>query len=384
MARHSYVRVRKLHDASGFADYISNDSRQEHLLGTAQYVDAKYLDMFPNGDYWKDLAKYNRLAHSKSSMANDGECVEAREIVFAYPEEFYGAFDPNELNEHMCQLFMAKYKVSVLGAIHLSEKNEEEGTFRNLHTHLVFSERKFTGDIKPTKRNLWRDEAGRLITQQQAEELGKSYFIPKGSIDPFQKGGWTNKDNHLKSREFTNEVKLLFTEEINRLAEGAGLNIQPLEVFDPNGIYLPTTKLGKNSNPELLDNVRASNELVRMHNEFVDGVLYETQFQPDRQREFIVKAQEVTKEFKQEKKRVFSEGKYDPKLKWTFRMDGWLNLYRRSSDKLSNWVKENVSGLYGRAFCFLEDINHFDGQSFVKSLKNGLDETLKRSSGRDR
>ena len=182
----------------------------------------------------------------------------------------------------------------------------------------------------------------------------------------------------------TNEVKVLFTEEINRLAKEAGLNIQPLEVFDPNGIYLPTTKLGKNSNPELLDNIRASNELVRMHNEFVDGVLYETQFQPDRQREFIVKAQEVTKEFKQEKKRVFSEGKYDPKLKWTFRMDGWLNLYRRSSDKLSNWVKENVSGLYGMAFRFLEDINHFDGQSFVKSLKNGLDETLKRSSGRDR
>ena len=177
---------------------------------------------------------------------------------------------------------------------------------------------------------------------------------------------------------------MLFTEEINRLAKEAGLNIQPLEVFDPNGIYLPTTKLGKNSNPELLDNIRASNELVRMHNEFVDGVIYETQFQPDRQREFIVKAQEVTKEFKQEKKRVFSEGKYDSKLKWTFRMDGWLNLYRRSSDQLSNWVKENVSRVYGMAFRFLEDITHFDGQTFVKSLKNGLNEALKHSSGRDR
>lgn len=234
MVRHSYVQMRKLQNVSGHTNYIISQSRQELLLGTTQYVDAKYLDMFPNGDYWKDLAKYNQLAHAKTG--NDGECVEAREIVFAYPEEFYGAFDPNELNEHMCQLFMSKYKVSVLSAIHLSEKNEEEGTFRNLHTHLVFSERKFTGDIKPAKRNIWRDEARRLITQQQAEELEKSYFIPKGSIDPFQKGGWTSKDNHLKSRDFTNEVKVLFTEEINRLAEKVGLDIPPLEVFDPNGI----------------------------------------------------------------------------------------------------------------------------------------------------
>ena len=84
MARHSYVRVRKLHDASGFADYISNDSRQEHLLGQAQYVDAKYLDMFPNGDYWKDLAKYNRLAHSKSSMANDLSLIHISEPTRPY------------------------------------------------------------------------------------------------------------------------------------------------------------------------------------------------------------------------------------------------------------------------------------------------------------
>ena len=271
MVRHSYVRVRKLHDASGFTDYISNDSRQEHLLGTAQYVDAKYLDMFPNGDYWKDLAKYNQLAHVKTG--NDGECVEAREIVFAYPEEFYGNFNPDELNDHMCQLFMSKYKVSVLGAIHLSEKNEEEGTFRNLHTHLVFSERKFTGDIKPAKRNIWRDEAGRLITQQQVEALEKSYFIPKGSIDPFQKGGWTSKDNHLKSRDFTNEVKVLFTEEINRLAKEAGLNIQPLEVFDQNGLYLPTSKVGKNKQQVTINIIRARNNRIRIHNQLIESAI---------------------------------------------------------------------------------------------------------------
>ena len=61
---------------AGRIDYISNPTRQEHLYAT--------YETNPE-PFWNDLAKENQVEFFHSGR--DGQCVEARELIIALPEQ---------------------------------------------------------------------------------------------------------------------------------------------------------------------------------------------------------------------------------------------------------------------------------------------------------
>lgn len=396
MARHSYIRVRKLKDASGFVDYISNESRQEHLLGRFEMIDRAYRQSKPDGNYWKDLGQYNRLAYMKSPNYVEGtDVIEAREVVAALPEDFYKIYEGryDELAKELGEFFSEEYGVSSLScALHLSEKDGED--FRNLHLHLIFSERDYLGQVDNiAKRNIWRDQFGASISKKVALELGEGNytFIPKGTEDPFVEGEWGAKNTYLKTFDFSEKLKVSLTDKINSIGKRHIYNFEPLEVFDPNGVYLPTAKVGKNNNQAVIDNVTASNELVRRHNEFVAEVLFETKNNQSHQERFIERAREVTRELRQLKKEKFAKVDYKPRRKDRIENDSidlilkpvvWLNLYKNASLQLSQWVQSNISSLTDRAKAFWADISVFDVLSSKKTTENASGGVIQRDIDR--
>ncbi|MDE5834593.1 MAG: MobA/MobL family protein, partial [Ruminococcus sp.] len=64
----SFVRMSKLTDIVGRADYISNEKRQEHIIVERSYAD------------WKPYQEYER-SHQKTNKANN----EGRELIIALP-----------------------------------------------------------------------------------------------------------------------------------------------------------------------------------------------------------------------------------------------------------------------------------------------------------
>ena len=371
MPRHSYVRVRKLHDVSGFVDYMSNESRQEHLLSFVEYIDPRFSKVRDPKSYWSELAQYNRFAHEISLAKGKGQAIEAREIVFAFPEEFY-YLDHVMLNETFAEWFHKKYDVSVASAIHLSEMNED-GTIRNMHMHLAFSERQHNGIIPLAERNWWRDINGKRISKKQAEELGEGnyIFIAKGEPDPWATGEWAEKNPEFKEFEFARKIKADITEIINDINRNENLKAEPLEVFDPKGIYLPTAKIGKlgknKKNQSFIDNIVAGNELARRHNEYVDETLFETQCFQERQNKFIEKARELVREFRKTRVNTLKEeaGLFLERPKGY-----WLGFYKKPSIALAEWVEKNIPSLSEKAKAFKANISEFTGQSFTKRAEN--------------
>lgn len=367
MQRHSYVRVRKLHDVSGFVDYVSNESRQEHLLSSVEIIDPLFAKVRDPKSYWSELAKYNHFAHEISMLKGQGQAIEAREIVIAFPEEFY-YLDHDTLNKTFAQWFYEKYGVSVSSAIHLSEM-DEDGTFRNMHMHLVFSERQHNGIIPLAERNWWRDLDGKRISKKQAGELGEGnyIFIAKGEPDPWSTGEWAEKNPAFKEFEFVPNIKTDITEMINGIIRNENLNVDPLEVFDPKGVYLPTVKIGKNKNQTFIDNIIAGNELARMHNEYVDQTLFETQGFQERQNKFIEKARNLVSAFKKFKLVTIKE---KAGLFLERPTDYWLGFYKSPSIALAGWVEKNIPSLSEKAKAFKANISEFDGQLFIKRAVN--------------
>lgn len=365
MARHSYIRVRKLKDASGFVDYISNESRQEHLLGRFEMIDRAYRQSKPDGNYWKDLGQYNRLAYMKSPNYTEGtDVVEAREVVVALPEDFYhmykGRYD--DLAKELGRFFSEQYKVSSLScAVHLSEKEGDD--FRNMHIHLVFSERDYKGPVDNiARRNVWRDQFGASISKTKALELGEGNytFIPKGTEDPFVEGEWNAKNPYLKTLEFTKKLKIDLTDRINQIGKSHHSNYEPLQVFDQDGLYLPQTKIG-HADEFIRRNLEESNRIARAHNELVDEAIFKTA--GDLQKDFVLEAKTVVREFKkakrthlgfQEFKKVWERSGY------TFKVEMWIEPYQKAAARLENWIQKNIPWLQERLEGDRGDISQLD------------------------
>ena len=66
--------------------------------------------------------------------------------------------------------------------------------------------------------------------------------MKKGEI--YERNLFTAKNKLFKQNEFVDEVKRFYTDLINTLVKD---NIEKLHVFDENGLYLATKKIGKNN-----------------------------------------------------------------------------------------------------------------------------------------
>jgi hypothetical protein len=247
----------KLTNVSGRITYISSKAKQENLYATYSTVSER--------NFWRELAKCNQECFRQSGT--EGKCIEARELIIALPESFVH-YEPEYLLKRFTDHFRQKYKVECISALHHNKRKT------NYHIHLIFAERQLLDKPieKIATRNMFYDEKGkhRRTKKEILDEVGnirkKCKVIKKGEV--YERNLFTTKNELFKADGFLDEVKRLYTDLINVCA----INEEDkLQVFDKNGMYLATKKIGKN-NPKAAEIEADNKERVRW-NQTVDRAL---------------------------------------------------------------------------------------------------------------
>ena len=231
--RHSFIQMTKLSNVRGRITYISSHAKQEHLYAVYETTDR---------GYWTELARCSQQEFKKSGV--EGKCIEARELIIALPESLYEQVSPNILLKSFTDKFKEKYGVECVAALHHNKR------MTNFHIHLIFSERQLLAEpvIKTATRNMFYDEHGNHVRTKKEilDESGnirkRCKVIKKGEV--YEKKLFTSKNTKFKQEEFLDEVKLFYTRMINRWVTDEK---ERLTVFDRNGPYLATKKIGKNN-----------------------------------------------------------------------------------------------------------------------------------------
>ena len=256
MTRHSFIQMSKLSNVKGRISYITSHARQENLYATYRTAD---------NPFWSNLAKECQQEFRRSGA--DGKCIEARELIIALPE-VYTTYEPQQVLEDFTEEFRRRYDVECVSALHHNKRKT------NYHIHLIFSERRLLAepDIKIATRSVFYDETGKRVRTKKeiTEENGKiregCTVISKGGI--YEEHLFTAKDDRFKSEAFTQEAKVVYTDLINRHISDPE---QHLKVFNPDSIYLPTKKIGKN-NPKAAE-IEADNAARQEWNRTADMAL---------------------------------------------------------------------------------------------------------------
>ena len=257
MARHSFIQMSKLGSVKGRISYISDPKRQEHLYATFSTRE----DM----TFWNDLAR--ECQEEFKRFGTEGKCIEARELIIALPEE-YTQFDPDRVLREFTEQFKKRYDVECVSALHHNK------TKKNYHIHLIFSERRLLPEpeVKIATRSFFYDEVGRRV-RTKMEITGKDGQIREGCTvikkgETYESHLFTAKDEVFKNELFLDEAKQFYTALINRHIHDPE---RRLKVFDPNSVYLPTKKIGKN-NPKAAE-IEADNAARKDWNRTADMAL---------------------------------------------------------------------------------------------------------------
>lgn len=256
MTRHSFIQMSKLPNVKGRISYITSHARQENLYAAYQTAD---------NAFWSNLARESRQEFKRSGT--DGKCIEARELIIALPE-VYTQYEPQQVLEDFTEEFRRRYGAECVSALHHNKRKT------NYHIHLIFSERKLLPepDVKIATRSVFFDETGKRvrtkkeITGEDGEIRKGCTVIPKGGI--YEQHLFTTKDERFKSDAFLREIKEIYTVLINRHISDPE---QHLKVFNPDSIYLPTEKIGKN-NPKAAE-IEADNAARQEWNRTADMAL---------------------------------------------------------------------------------------------------------------
>ena len=248
----TFVRQTKLHDVCGRVRYISSHEEQEHLYATFETNEASF---------WEDLARESQAEFKK--FGAPGKCIEARELVIALPKSLQ-RFNPNELLKYFTEEFKKKYGVECSSALHHNPRKT------NYHIHLIYSERTLLDNPvkKVAGRNLFYNADGKKVrTKKEIVDadgnlLPGCRILPKGEV--YEQQMFSSKNEYFKSRAFIREVKHHYTEIMNQLSRPD----EKLKVFNPDGPYLATKKIGKH-NPlekEIREDNRVRDEWNRQVN----------------------------------------------------------------------------------------------------------------------
>ncbi len=255
--RNSFIRMCKLHDVRGRITYISSHAKQENLYAVYETTERSY---------WRELAKCNQEEFKKSGT--EGKCIEARELIIALPESFPDLYDPDKLLRLFTDRFKEKYGTECIAALHHNKRKT------NYHIHLIFSERELLPEPieKAATRNMFYDEDGKHVRTQkeildEAGQLRKGCrIVQKGEI--YERILFAPKNKLFKQENFVVEAKHFYTDLINLLVRDEQ---EKLDVFDKDGLYLATKKIGKN-NPKA-EQIRADNEKRMKWNREVDRAI---------------------------------------------------------------------------------------------------------------
>ena len=246
----------KLTNVRGRINYISSHARQENLYAVYETV---------GRTFWSNLAKCNQEEFKKSGTS--GTCIEARELIIALPESFVD-YPPSMVLRLFVEHFKNNYGTECIAALHHNKRKT------NYHIHLIFSERRLLEQPmeKIATRNMFYDERGKHVRTKKEilDENGhvrkRCKIIPKGEV--YERKIFTTKDERFKDEKFLDEVKKLYTELINLYVLD---DRQKLQVFDKNGVYLSTKKIGKNNPQE--EQIKRNNEVRQQWNQTVDRAL---------------------------------------------------------------------------------------------------------------
>ncbi len=257
MKRNSFIEMAKLHNLSGRITYISSHARQEYLYEVYATV--------PDRASWRELAKCNQEEFKKSGT--NGKCIEARELMIALLESFIN-YDYDSLLKKMVDGFKEKYGVECFAAIHHNKRKT------NLHIHMIFAERKRLEQPveKIATRNMFYDERGHHVRTKKEILDGDGNIrkdckiIKKGEV--YEHKIFTIKDERFKQESFLDGIKVFYTDLINQMVLD---DKDRLSIFDKNGPYLATKKVGKN-NPKA-EEVKADNEIRMEWNRAVDRAI---------------------------------------------------------------------------------------------------------------
>lgn len=144
----------------------------------------------------------------------------------------------------------------------------------NYHIHLIFSESELLPEPieKIATRNMFYNEHGKHVRTKK-EILDDSGNIRKGCKivkkgEAYERTLFTAKNKLIKQENFLDEAKLFYTDLINLLIED---DKEKLHVFNKNGLYLATKKIGKN-NPKA-EQIREDNEVRMRWNYEVDRAI---------------------------------------------------------------------------------------------------------------
>ena len=257
MRRNSFIEMAKLHDLSGRITYISSHAKQEHLY--------EVYATEPDRAFWRELAKCNQEEFEKSGT--NGKCIEARELMIALPESFIN-HDHDELLKRMVDGFKDRYGVECFAALHHNKRKT------NLHIHMIFAERKRLDqpEEKTATRNMFYDEQGKHVRTKKEILDGNGNIrkgckiIKKGEV--YERKIFTIKDSRFKQESFLDEAKVFYTDLINQMVVD---DKDRLSIFDKNGPYLATKKVGKN-NPKAKE-IKADNEIRMEWNRTIDRAI---------------------------------------------------------------------------------------------------------------
>lgn len=171
-----YARQTALSSVTGRIDYISNPSRQEHLL--ASYDGAAGLC---DGNYWQLLAAE---CNEQQKYTGDGKkVVQGRELVIPLSNALTERMTPEEICKTLADEFDARYNRPCIVALHYNKAKN------NLHAHLIYSERELLKEpqIKIAPRNLFFDEQGKrhykkseIIDPDTKQLRAGCYVVKKG------------------------------------------------------------------------------------------------------------------------------------------------------------------------------------------------------------
>ena len=255
--RHSFIQMTKLSNVRGRITYISSHAKQEHLYAVYETTERSY---------WTELARCSQQEFKKSGV--EGNCIEARELIIALPESLYEQGMPDMLLKSFTDKFKEKYGVECVAALHHNK------SMTNFHIHLIFSERQLLAEpvIKIATRNMFYDEHGNHVRTKKEilDEAGnirkRCKVIGKGEV--YEKKLFTSKNTRFKQEDFLDEVKLFYTRMINHWVTDEK---DRLTVFDRNGPYLATKKIGRN-NPKA-EQIEQDNKLRMDWNREVDRAI---------------------------------------------------------------------------------------------------------------
>lgn len=247
----------KLHNVRGRITYISSHAKQENLYAVYETTDRHY---------WTELARFNQQEFLKSGT--EGKCIEARELIIALPESFPDLYNPDKLLQMFTNRFKEKYGVECVSALHHNKRKT------NYHIHLIFSERELLPEPieKVATRNMFYDEHGKHVRTKN-EILDDSGNVCKGCKiikkgEVYERTLFTAKNKLFKQEHYLDEAKRFYTDLINLLIKN---DKDKLHIFDKNGLYLATKKIGKN-NPKAAQ-IKEDNEVRMQWNHEVDRAI---------------------------------------------------------------------------------------------------------------